>query len=366
MKGYANEAGQHWTTEDQAGCWQAVAERDAAADGWFVYAVHSTGVYCRPSCPSRRPRREGVSFFELPEAAEQAGFRPCRRCHPRDLTALDPQVELVQRACHQLEADEQIPSLADLGAALNISPTHLQRVFKRVMGISPRQYAEARRVDRLKTGLRADRATVTAALYDAGYGSSSRLYEGAPDHLGMTPRVYQRGGAGVAIAYALADCPLGRLLVAATERGVCVVSLGDDDAALIDALHAEYPHADIAPADPDSGALAEALAAVLAYLNGWQPHLDLPLDVRATAFQRRVWDELRRIPYGQTRTYQQVAQAIGEPTAVRAVARACATNPAALVIPCHRVIRTDGSHGGYRWGLARKAALLRQEVDSQA
>ncbi len=343
-------------------CWEAVLTRDTTADGMFVYAVRSTGIYCRPSCPSRKPKRERVDFFLLPEAAEGAGFRACLRCHPDAVTICgpqrDPQVELVQRVCHAIEANPEEPlTLASLSAAVHLSPFHVQRTFKRVMGITPRQYAEACRVERLKGELRKGEA-VTSALYGAGYGSSSRLYERAPAQLGMTPAAYRRGGAGIHIQYTVVPCPLGSLLVAATERGICAITLGDADETLAAALTTEYPAAAIVR---DDSGLDAAVAAIVRHLHGEQPHLDLPLDVQATAFQWRVWEALRAIPYGTTRSYSEVARAIGQPTAARAVAQACATNHVALAIPCHRVVREDGSAGGYRWGIERKQALLAQE-----
>jgi AraC family transcriptional regulator of adaptative response/methylated-DNA-[protein]-cysteine methyltransferase len=339
--------------------WQAVQARDASADGLFIYAVRSTGIYCRPTCPSRRPNRDQVMFFPLPEAAEQAGFRACRRCQPRSATPHDPQVELIGRACRYIaEHVECTPTLEQVGQAVGLSPHHLQRTFKRMMGITPRQYAEACRVERLKTRLRHG-DTVTTALYEAGYGSSSRLYERAPARLGMTPATYRRGGQGARIGYTIAATRLGRLLVAATESGICFVSLGDDDAALAAALAGEYPAAEIARAPGKE--LSEWVDAILSYLDGEEPHLDLPLDIQATAFQWRVYEALRAIPYGSTRSYRAVAEALGQPTAARAVARACATNPVALVVPCHRVIGEDGGMRGYRWGVERKQALLDQE-----
>jgi AraC family transcriptional regulator of adaptative response/methylated-DNA-[protein]-cysteine methyltransferase len=338
--------------------WQGVQARDARFDGVFVFGVRSTGIYCRPSCPARRPRRNQVVFFPLPEAAERAGFRPCRRCQPRDAPAANPAVELVRRVCRALETNLEEPhTLAALGAHAGVSPGHLQRTFKRLLGITPRQYADACRLDRLKVRLRQGE-NVTHALYEAGYGSSSRLYEKAGALLGMTPGTYRRGGKGMKIRYALVNSPLGRLLVAGTLRGICAVCLGDSDARLQAALSAEYPEAEIRQ---DAVGLARWLKVILNYLEGDTSRLDLPMDVAATAFQRRVWEELRRIPYGSTRSYKQVARAIGRPTAVRAVARACATNPVSLVIPCHRVVREDGSLGGYRWGLERKKALLERE-----
>jgi AraC family transcriptional regulator, regulatory protein of adaptative response / methylated-DNA-[protein]-cysteine methyltransferase len=340
--------------------WQAVLTRDSRSNGSFVYAVRSTGIYCNPSCPSRRPQRDQVIFFPVPEAAEKAGFRPCRRCRPQETAAQEPQVELVRHACRYIEQNLDSPiSLATLSEEVHVSPYHLQRVFKRIVGITPRQYAAAHRLGQLKAQLK-EGEPVTRALYDVGYGSSSRLYERAPSQLGMTPTTYRRGGLGMRINYTVVDCPLGRLLVAATEKGICAISLGDTDTELEAALCAEYPAAEIAQ-DSDGVDLSRLVDTLISHLNGQQPHLDLPLDVQATAFQWRVWEELRTIPYGSTRSYSQVAQAMGEPKATRAVARACATNPVPLVIPCHRVVREDGDPGGYRWGRERKQRLLEQE-----
>ena len=338
--------------------WQAVQARDSRSNGTFVYAVRSTGIYCNPSCPSRRPKREQVVFFPQPEAAEQAGFRPCRRCRPSDTAVQEPHTELVQHTCRYIETHLESPlTLAALSSEVNMSPYHLQRVFKRVMGITPRQYAEARRLGQLKAQLK-EGESVTKALYEAGYNSSSRLYERAPAQLGMTPTAYQRGGQGKRIDYTIVDSSPGRLLVAATERGVCAICLGDSDAALESALLAEYPAAEI---HRDGTHLSQWVDALLSHLNGQQPHLDLPLDVQATAFQWRVWEELRNIPYGSTRSYSEVAKALGQPNAARAVAQACATNPVAIAIPCHRVVRENGDSGGYRWGTERKRRLLAQE-----
>ena len=338
--------------------WRGVLERDRRLDGAFVFAVRSTGIYCRPSCPSRRPARKQVTFFPLPEAAERAGFRPCRRCRPRETRASNPQAELVRRVCAQIDSNLDVPlGLQALSALAGTSPFHLQRTFKRLMGISPREYADARRLHRFKAHLREGKE-VTDAIYEAGYGSSSRLYERASSQLGMTPATYRRGGRGMTIGYTIANCPLGRVLVAATERGVCMVSLGDADAVLEAALLSEYPNAEI---HRDASEISRWLKAILSNLDGHERRLDLPLDVEATAFQRQVWQELRRIPYGRTRSYSEVARAIGRPRAVRAVARACATNPVSIVVPCHRVVREDGNLAGYRWGLNRKAALIETE-----
>jgi AraC family transcriptional regulator of adaptative response/methylated-DNA-[protein]-cysteine methyltransferase len=343
-------------TQDER--WQAVMAKDSRFDGTFVFAVSSTKIYCRPSCPSRRPHRERVSYFRLPEAAEQAGFRACRRCHPKRAISTDPQIEMVQRACRYIETqDEMSVTLAELGKHIGISAFHLQRVFKKVMGITPRQYADAFRMGKFKTRVR-ESGSVTGAMYDAGFSSSSRLYARAPAQLGMTPATYGRGGRGARINYTIIACSLGLLLVASTDRGVCAVKLGDSDAGLAADLAKEYPSAEIRRAD---SMLGEPVDMLLDYLSGKHPDLQLPLDIQATAFQWQVWENLRAIPYGETRSYGEVAKAMGRPSAVRAVARACATNPVALVIPCHRVIREDQSLGGYRWGLERKDALLAQE-----
>jgi AraC family transcriptional regulator of adaptative response/methylated-DNA-[protein]-cysteine methyltransferase len=357
MSAILNEQVTIWKDTDDE-LWQAVMARDSRFDGTFVFAVSSTRIYCRPSCPSRRPQRERVSYFRLPEAAEQAGFRACRRCHPKRTTSTDPQIEMVQRACRYIEKqDETSVTLVDLGKHIGISAFHLQKVFKKVMGITPRQYADACRIRRFKTRVR-ESGSVVGAMYDAGFSSSSRLYSRAPAELGMTPATYGRGGSGALINYTIAQCSLGFLLVAATERGVCAVKLGDSDSVLAAELAREYPSAEIHRADP---MLSEPVEKLLNYLSGKQPDLQLPLDIQATAFQWQVWENLRAIPYGETMSYGQVAKAMGRPTAVRAVARACATNPVALVIPCHRVIREDQSLGGYRWGLERKEALLGKE-----
>jgi AraC family transcriptional regulator of adaptative response/methylated-DNA-[protein]-cysteine methyltransferase len=342
--------------------WQAVLSRDASRDGSFVFAVRSTGIYCRPSCPARRPRREQVSFFQLPEAAEQAGFRACRRCHPRRAEGTDPQIELVRRICHAIdEHDEEPLTLKTLSTETGVSAHHLQRTFKNVMGITPRQYAESRRLDQFKTKVKSG-ASVTDAMYDAGYGSSRGLYEKSSARLGMTPATYGRGGQGMRIIYTIAGCPLGRVLVAATERGVCSVALGDSDSKLTESLFAEYPNASIDSRDTViSPSLNLWLNKVLDHISGKSARIDLPLDIQATAFQWRVWEELQRIPLGTTRSYQEIAKAIGKPKAVRAVAGACAGNHVALVIPCHRVIREDEELGGYRWGLDRKRKLLEGE-----
>ena len=350
--------------------WLAVQARDRGADGTFVYAVRSTGIYCRPSCPSRKPQRKHVSFYPLPEAAEQHGFRTCLRCRPQAARVSDPRIEAIARVCREIESrvkddeganGESRLTLSSLGARAGMSPHQLERAFRGVMGITPRQYADVLRMRRLKSRLKKG-DDVTTALYDAGFGSSSRLYERAPSHLGMTPATYRQGGAGMQINYTIATSPLGRLLVAATDRGISALYLGETDARLEGELRKEYPRAKIHRDGPAPQALQSWVGKILAHLRGQEPHLDLPTDVQATAFQRRVWEELRRIPYGATRTYTQVARAIGRPKAIRAVARACATNPVSVVVPCHRVVRADGNLAGYRWGLTRKQALLEKET----
>jgi len=344
--------------DEQDTKWNAVLTKDARFDGQFVFAVSSTGIYCRPSCPARRPHREHVSFFQLPEAAEQAGFRACRRCHPRNARVVDPQIQMARQVCRIIEENDGEPTtLAALSEQLGVSSFHLQRTFKSIMGITPRRYAEAYRVNRFKQGVRKGEA-ITSAIYDAGYGSSSRLYERASSQLGMTPATYGKGGRGAVINYAIVETPLGRLLVAATNKGVCSVMLGDTDAALEVDLLNEFPAAEI---HHDEELLRSSVNAIVDHLKSKSPHIDLPLDIQATAFQRQVWEQLRAIPYGQTHSYSEVAKAIGQEKAVRAVARACGTNPVALVIPCHRVVREDKSLGGYRWGLERKKKLLARE-----
>jgi AraC family transcriptional regulator of adaptative response/methylated-DNA-[protein]-cysteine methyltransferase len=338
--------------------WRAVLNRDRRYDGAFVYAVRSTGIYCRPSCSSRRPRRPQVVFFLLPAVAERAGFRPCRRCRPQAAALPDRQRELVERAARLIEKNVGDPlRLAALGAQVGASSFHLHRTFRRVLGVTPRQYADSLRMRGVRARLR-DGHNVAAALYDAGYGSSSRLYERAAGKLGMTPATYRRGGQGMHITYTTAASPLGRLLVARTDRGICAVSLADSDAQLETRLRHEFPKAAVRR---DRNGLSHAVRALLRHLEGRQPRLDLPLDVRGTAFQCRVWEELLRIPYGTTRTYGEIARAVGQPGAARAVGTACGSNPVPLIIPCHRVVRGSGQLGGYGLGLPRKLALLELE-----
>ena len=332
--------------------------RDARQDGRFVFAVRTTGIYCRPSCPSRRPRRNSVEFFPDPRQAERAGYRACLRCKPTEISA---QARAVTQARQLLDEAEGVLTLAELSRRVGVSPFHLQRLFKRATGLSPREYQSARRMQQVKRGLRKG-DDVTTALYDAGFGSPSRLYEKTSQHMGMTPGTYRRGGAGTNIQFSIVPSPLGRLLVAATARGLCAVRFGENAAELERELREEFSSAQL---HRDDGPLRPYLQPLLASLRGETVTMDLPLDVRATAFQKRVWDALREIPAGETRSYTEVARAIGEPKAVRAVATACASNPVALVVPCHRVVRSDGELAGYRWGIERKKKLLEQEQGQQ-
>ncbi len=339
-------------TDDQR--WQLVLKRDPRADGQFVTAVRSTGIYCRPSCPAKHALRKNVAFFASPTEAERAGFRPCRRCRPREGNA---QVREVHRLCRYIETHlDQRLTLAELSQQAHFSPHHLQRTFKRVMGVSPRQYAAACRAAQLKKQLK-ESDTVTNAIYNAGYSSPSRLYE--ETRSGLTPTIYRRGGAGMKIGYTIVDCALGRLLVAATVNGVCFVSLSDSDEVLEASLRGDYYAAELRR---DGAGLRQWVDAVLKHLAGKQPNPGLPLDIQGTAFQRQVWEALCAIPYGQTRTYGEIAKAIGKPQAARAVGRACGANPASLVIPCHRAVGSTGRLTGYRWGIERKGSLLAQEA----
>jgi AraC family transcriptional regulator, regulatory protein of adaptative response / methylated-DNA-[protein]-cysteine methyltransferase len=350
----ANTAARSTDQDDRL--WSAVLNRDATHDGKFVFAVSSTGIYCRPSCPARRPRRENVAFFRHPDHAEQAGYRACLRCRPTSLSG-NTQLDEVKSICRFIEQHLDEPlTLARLGREFHQSPFHLQRRFKAALGITPREYADSRRLHLLKRNLQSG-DSVTRALYDAGYGSSSRLYERTASQLGMTPDKYRRGAIAATIRYTLADSPLGRMMIAATEKGICAIQFAKSDDELLEGLKREFPFAQRKP----DGSLKPWVTSLLHQMRGQHGDSSLPLDIRATAFQRRVWMYLQSIPFGSTKSYSQVAKAIGQPTATRAVARACATNPVAVAIPCHRVVREDGSMGGYRWGIERKKALLQLE-----
>ncbi len=341
--------------------WAAVLAHDRAHDGRFFYAVRSTGVYCRPSCPSRRPRRDNVRFFGTSEEAERAGFRPCLRCRPLAVHPGDARAASVEQICRYIEEHLEEPvRLGALGRRFGMSPFHLQRTFKAVLGITPREYAETCRLKSLKSGLQNGR-NVTEAMHEAGYGSTSRLYEKTGGQLGMTPSLYRLGANKVTIRYASVNSPLGRMLVAATDKGICSIAFGESEAGLLKGLRAEYPKAQFKRAE---AVLHRWIGALLKQMFGEPADTPLPLDIQATAFQRRVWQHLQSIPFGSTKSYSEVARAIGQPNATRAVAQACASNRLAIAIPCHRVVRSDGSLGGYRWGLQRKKQLLEGEAQA--
>jgi AraC family transcriptional regulator of adaptative response/methylated-DNA-[protein]-cysteine methyltransferase len=337
--------------------WQAVRRRDRAADGQFFYSVRTTGVYCRPSCAARLPRRENVAFHASTAAAEKAGFRPCKRCRPNEAALAERQAEMVAKACRLIEAADEMPALDTLAKAAGMSRFHFHRVFKAATGTTPKAYADARRAQRVRAAL-ADGGSVTAAIYGAGFNSSGRFYAASSDLLGMTPRDFRAGGAGAAIRFAVGQCSLGAILVAATETGVCAISLGDDPEALVRDLQDRFPKARLTGGDES---FETVVARVVGFVEAPAQGLDLPLDLRGTVFQQRVWRALRKIPAGATATYTEIAKRIGRPKAVRAVAQACAGNAIAVAIPCHRVVRLDGSLSGYRWGVARKRALLAKE-----
>ena len=339
----------------EARYWQATLARDRRADGAFFFAVKSTQVYCRPSCPARRPLRKNTLFFSTRREAEQQGFRPCRRCKPNEIPAA---VRIVQRAAAALTSDlDEAVNVAELARRVGVKTDALRRAFRQQAGLTPKELAAALRLRKFKKLLRQG-SSITDALYATGYGSSSRVYERSDAHLGMTPATYQKGGKGMKMRYTTAKSSLGEVLVAATERGVSAVYLGDAAGKLKHELRDEYPRAEITPAN---GAFTQWVEEIVARAEGSAPRRELPLDLQATAFQRRVWQELQRIPRGTTRTYSQIARAVGKPRAVRAVARACATNPVSIVVPCHRVVRADGNLAGYRWGLSRKEKLLARE-----
>lgn len=335
--------------------WALVLARDGKADGRFVYAVKSTGIFCRPSCPSRRPRLENVEFFDSPIQAQQAGYRPCRRCAPEQRS---PQAQKIEAACRYIDRNLDVTlTLTAISRHVAISPFHFQRLFKRVLGISPRQYQQARRAGKFRQAL-LNEERVTDAIYEAGYSSSSRAYEALPAQLGMTPSAFRQQSAGVEIRYTVLSTEFGKLLIATTPRGVCSVRFGESDAALLREMNKEFAAATIHRDDPGLKSLARQVSELL---GGTAAAPDIALDIQGTAFQQLVWQALRRIPAGETRSYAEVAGAIGRPRAVRAVANACASNPVAVVVPCHRVVQKNGSMAGYRWGVKRKKALLTKE-----
>lgn len=338
--------------------WDALMRRDAGMDGAFTYAVLTTGVYCRPSCAARRPRRENVRFFASPAAAERAGFRPCKRCRPGEAPPAARRAALIADACRRIEQAEELPSLETLAGVAGLSRFHFHRLFKAVTGVTPKAYAQGHRRARLRDEL-ARSETVTAAIYGSGFNSNARFYAAASNLLGMTPTAFRAGGCGETLRFAVGDCSLGSILVAASGKGICAIALGDDPEALLRDLQDRFPRARLVGADAGFERLvARAIAVVEA---PGRDH-ELPLDIRGTAFQQRVWQALRRIPAGTTASYAEIAARLGTPKAVRAVAQACAANPIAVAIPCHRVVRTDGSLSGYRWGVARKRALIAREA----
>jgi AraC family transcriptional regulator of adaptative response/methylated-DNA-[protein]-cysteine methyltransferase len=341
------------TTDDTF--WQAVINRDTQFDGDFVYGVRSTRIFCRPTCPARRPRREHVAFFATAEEAIENGFRACKRCRPQNESSVS--VDLVQRACAIIDNESEPVSLETLGQKLGVSAGHLQRTFKKVTSVSPKEYANARRLESLKNGLQSGHR-VLDSMNDAGFGSSRGLYEQSSSHLGMTPATYKKGGIGATIRFDVVPCWLGFLLVATTDKGLCSVTLGDFSQELEADLRREFPHATV---HQDENHLRDAIAHALRVLDGQEPGAQLPLDVQATAFQWRVWQVLQELRRGETLSYAQLAQKIGQPSAARAVARACATNPVALLVPCHRIVGNSGALSGYRWGIERKKKLLERE-----
>lgn len=338
--------------------WKALVARDSKARETFVYAVRSTGIYCRCGCPSRLPKPENVVFFATPKEAEAAGFRACLRCKPNQRSLHDEHAAIVADLCRYIESAEHVPTLDELAAHAKISAFHLHRLFKQVTGLTPKAYAKADQAKRVRSGL-AKENSVTEAIYGAGYGSSGRFYEEADQLLGMTPSSYRAGGSNTKIRFAIAQCSLGAILVAQSPRGVCAISLGNDPDLLARQLQDSFPSAELIGADAD---FEQLVARVVGFVEAPGVGLDLPLDIRGTAFQQRVWQALREIPAGQTQSYREVAERIGMPKAARAVALACAANKLAVAIPCHRVVRNDGSLSGYRWGVERKQALLTAEA----
>ena len=351
---------------NEALAWESVLSRDASADDRLLYGVTTTGIYCRPSCPSRRPKRNNVAFFSSAEAAERAGFRACQRCRPNRAKSTNGPVQLARDYIdrHVGDLTDARITLEVLSETSGLSPYHLQRKFKEQFGLSPAQYTRARKSERLKGELKRGE-TVSRATFGAGYGSSSRVYDDSDARLGMTPATYRRGGAGMEIGYVTTKTSLGTLLVAATDRGVCAVTLGDDAKSLEAELAREYPAATRTRVTDSSSSLGAWVEKIVAVVDGESTRADTPIDVQASAFQWKVWRELQKIPFGETRTYTEIAEAIGSPHAARAVASACASNRVAVLIPCHRVLRQGGELGGYRWGVERKRSLVKKEQSAR-
>lgn len=337
--------------------WRAIVKKEEKADGHFLYSVKTTGVYCRPSCPSRRPNRENVTFHKSPEEAEKAGFRACKRCDPKNPGLAEQHAEVVATACRMIKGADEFPNLDELAGAVKMSPGYFHRLFKAATGLTPKAYANAHRADRVRKAL-PRRETVTEAIYEAGYNSNGRFYADSSKMLGMKPKEYRDGGVGNAIRFAIGECSLGSILVASSDKGVCAILMGNDPDVLVRDLQDRFPKANLVGADSEYEKL---VAKVVGFIEAPKIGLDLPLDVRGTAFQRRVWKELQRIPAGKTVSYSQVADRIGFPKSARAVAQACGANALAVAIPCHRVLRTDGNISGYAWGVDRKRALLLRE-----
>ncbi len=347
----------HFSTDEAR--WEAVRTRAPEADGQFFYGVSTTDIYCRPVCFSRLPNRENVRFFDSREAAEEAGFRPCKRCSPQASPEADESLRAIVRACQIIDEAERPPSLEQLADAAGMSKYHFHRLFKKIVGVTPKQYASEKRMERVRSELQKE-TVVTNAIYNAGFESSSRFYENAPSSLGMKPKAYLNGGSGVTIRYAIVQSYLGWMLVAATDLGICKIDFGDAPESLYEALESSFPQAELEATDPH---FREIVVRVLTFLEQPRQGLNLPLDIQGTAFQRRVWSALQEIPSGSTASYTDVAARIGKPKAARAVASACAANRIAVAIPCHRVVRSNGELGGYRWGLERKRAILEREAN---
>ena len=343
-------------TDDEK--WQAVLNRDSSADEQFYYSVRTTGVYCRPSCAARVARRENVRFHGTTAEAERAGFRPCKRCKPKEAPLRERQAAAVAEACRRIENSAEPPSLENLAKVVGLSRFHLHRLFREVTGVTPKAYAAAHRAGRVRKELTRS-ATVTEAIYAAGFNSNGRFYAESSKILGMTPRVFREGAPATAIRFALSECSLGSILVAASAKGICAILMGDDPDLLLRELQDRFPKAALAPGD---AAFETCVAKVVAFVDNPRTGLDLPLDIRGTAFQQRVWQAMCEVPLGSTASYTEIAERIGAPKSVRAVAQACAANAIAVAIPCHRIIRSDGGISGYRWGVERKRALLKREA----